>query len=53
MADAYPTLSVVIPTLNEEALLSECIAHIYEADPNIEIIIADGGSTDRKVKIAV
>jgi len=53
MARIYPTLSVVIPTLNEEAILSECISHIYEADPNVEIIIADGGSTDLTMKIAV
>lgn len=53
MAGAYPTLSVVIPTLNEEAILSECISHICKTDPNVEIIIADGGSTDRTLKVAV
>ena len=53
MAGAYPTLSVVMPTLNEEAILSECISHIYKADPDAEIIIADGGSKDRTMKIAV
>jgi cellulose synthase/poly-beta-1,6-N-acetylglucosamine synthase-like glycosyltransferase len=53
MAGAYPKLSVVIPTLNEEFILSECISHVYKADPNVEIIVADGGSTDRTIKIAV
>ena len=53
MAGSYPKLSVVIPTFNEEAILSECMSHIYEADPNVEIIIADGGSTDLTMKIAV
>lgn len=53
MAGAYPKLSVVIPTLNEEFILSECISHVYKTDPNVEIIIADGGSTDRTMQIAI
>lgn len=48
---AGKTLSVIVPTLNEEAHL----AHLMEAlqlDFPHEIIVADGGSTDATVAIA-
>ncbi|MFC1846010.1 TIGR04283 family arsenosugar biosynthesis glycosyltransferase [Chloroflexota bacterium] len=45
-------ISVVIPTLNEEATLHSCISNIKEVDPEIEIIVADGGSIDDTVRIA-
>lgn len=38
-------ISVVIPALNEEALVSEAIASV--AREAAEVIVADGGSTDR------
>ena len=43
------TLSVVIPTLNAAATLSATLASLDGAD---EIVIADGGSTDRTRDIA-
>lgn len=44
--------SVIIPTLNEEKYLPAVLEHLINFDENIEIIIADGGSTDSTVKIA-
>lgn len=48
------TVSVVIPTLNSEKTLRDCLKSIAEQDypyDNLEIIIADGGSTDRTLDI--
>ncbi len=39
-----PTISVVIPTLNEEASLADAIRSASDAD---EIVVVDGGSSDR------
>ena len=46
-----PWLSVVIPTLNEEAYLAQAI-HSARQCPDVEIIVVDGGSTDRTCEIA-
>jgi len=46
------TLSVVIPTWNEELALPETIRHL-RANPEVkEIIVADGGSRDLTCKVA-
>jgi rSAM/selenodomain-associated transferase 2 len=45
-------LSIVIPTLNAEATLARTLAPL-EAAPSLgEILVVDGGSTDRTVEIA-
>jgi rSAM/selenodomain-associated transferase 2 len=44
-------ISVVIPTLNEEASLAETLAQLRNID-GLEIIVADGGSTDRTIALA-
>lgn len=50
-----PTISVLIPTLNAERYIGECLtsvrAQIYPAD-RIGVVIADGGSTDGTLEIA-
>jgi succinoglycan biosynthesis protein ExoA len=50
-----PMVSVVIPTLNEERHIETCLASIlatgYPAD-RFEVLIVDGGSSDRTVDIA-
>ena len=45
------SISVVIPTLNEEAAIGRAIRSCREAGP-CEVIIVDGGSRDRTVEIA-
>ncbi|RLI71486.1 hypothetical protein DRO97_09820 [Archaeoglobales archaeon] len=50
-----PTVSVVIPTYNSEKTLKQCLESIVNQDypkEKIEIILADGGSTDRTLEIA-
>ncbi|MGB5943735.1 MAG: TIGR04283 family arsenosugar biosynthesis glycosyltransferase [Leeuwenhoekiella sp.] len=47
-------LSIIIPTLNEEFQINEVLNHLINASSGkfeIEIIIADGGSTDRTEEI--
>jgi Glycosyltransferases involved in cell wall biogenesis len=48
-------ISVVIPSLNEEKLISRTLSQ-FDADLkskyNVEVIISDGGSTDDTMKIA-
>ncbi|MCC6795057.1 MAG: TIGR04283 family arsenosugar biosynthesis glycosyltransferase [Candidatus Hydrogenedentes bacterium] len=46
-----PYLSVVIPTLNEERHISSTLESLGTAN-DLEIIVADGGSTDRTRTIA-
>lgn len=52
--DLLPSLSIVIPTLNAERVLEQCLAAIrsqsYPQD-KIEIIIVDAGSIDRTIEI--
>jgi rSAM/selenodomain-associated transferase 2 len=45
-------ISVIIPTLNEESNIRKCIEHIRMERGVSEIIIADGGSTDRTIELA-
>jgi GT2 family glycosyltransferase len=47
-------VSVVIPTLNSEGTIAECLKSIFSNDnpPKFEVMVVDGGSTDNTVKIA-
>ena len=50
-----PRLSVIMPTLNAEAILENCLASIARQDyprEKIEILLADAHSTDRTREIA-
>ncbi len=48
-----PEVSVVIPALNEEGELGECLASLARQDfPAFEVIVVDNGSTDRTSFIA-
>ena len=48
----YPKVSIIIPTYNEEKNIEECLDTLMNQDhTNYEIIVVDGGSTDRTVEI--
>lgn len=50
-----PSISVLIPTLNAASVLEKCLTSIVKQDypkEKLEIIIADGGSTDKTLEIA-
>ena len=48
-----PRFSVIVPTLDEEALLGETLRRAKAAlGPGAEVIVVDGGSRDRTTKIA-
>ncbi len=44
-------ISVIIPTLNEENQLRAQLA-VLQAGPDLQVIVADGGSTDQTRKVA-
>jgi rSAM/selenodomain-associated transferase 2/rSAM/selenodomain-associated transferase 1 len=44
-------LSVIIPTLNEEAEIGETLATVFRGSPD-EVIVVDGGSTDDTCALA-
>jgi rSAM/selenodomain-associated transferase 2 len=45
------SISIIIPTLNEEENIKRCLDSLVNI-PGIEVIIVDGGSNDRTVQIA-
>lgn len=47
-------ISVVVPALNEEKYLSGCLESLTKQcyDEDYEVIVVDGGSTDRTVEVA-
>ena len=50
-----PTISIIIPTLNSERTLNDCLASIrkqYYPQEALEIIVIDGGSSDATKMIA-
>lgn len=50
----WPKVSVITPTLNAERALDLCFSSIKDQDYKgiIEIVVADGGSTDKTLEIA-
>ena len=48
-----PKISIVIPTLNAEAYLGQCLSSIRkQAYSDVEVLIIDGGSKDRTADVA-
>ena len=52
--DSLPAgrLSVIVPTVNEAALIAGFLAHLRERIPGAEIIVVDGGSNDQTAALA-
>ena len=48
---AWPSVSVIVPTINEESCLTRCLAAVTVTDVR-EVIVVDGGSTDDTLSIA-
>jgi cellulose synthase/poly-beta-1,6-N-acetylglucosamine synthase-like glycosyltransferase len=52
MVHAYPSVSLVVPVLNREADIGECLDSLLRIDyPILEIIVIDDASTDRTQQI--
>lgn len=54
-AHPFPSVSVVIPVLNSEKTLRVCLESVFSQDypkSKYEVILVDGGSTDRTLEIA-
>lgn len=53
MIDAeHPLVSVVMPSLNQAAFLTEAIESVLDQDwPHLELLVSDGGSTDGSLDI--
>ena len=47
-----PTISVIIPAYNEEAFLPRTLGCLFAQPGYFEIIVVDGGSTDRTLERA-
>jgi len=47
-----PTVSVIIPTLQEEDYIEETLSNLKKVTTSIEVIVVDGGSRDKTVEIA-
>jgi len=45
-------ISVIVPTLNEEGLIADCLSDLVKNHAPDELIVADGGSVDRTLEIA-
>lgn len=55
-SQTIPTLSVVLPCLNEERTLAACIGEVRHyaemSKLSVEIVVADNGSSDRSIEIS-
>lgn len=47
-----PSVSVIIPTLNECSTIAGTVSALQRAGDGVEVIVADGGSQDRTTEIA-
>lgn len=45
-------ISVIVPTLDEEKIIASTLKSLENFDSSLEIIIADGGSTDKTLELA-
>src|SRR5947207_15978438 len=47
-----PFVSIVVPVLNEAALIGPFLRHLETLHPAVEVIVVDGGSTDQTLTMA-
>ncbi len=47
-----PSISIIVPVLNEARLIAPFLRHLHERAPGAELIVTDGGSTDGTGRIA-
>ena len=52
MQKTKPAVSVIIPTLQEEAYIEKILSNLRKIQSPIEIIVVDGGSSDKTVQKA-
>lgn len=45
-------ISVIVPTRNEEELLSRCLESVLSEKEELELIVVDGNSSDRSLEVA-
>lgn len=46
------SFSVVVPALNEERFITGTVRHLFAMNPGVEVVVADGGSSDGTVQMA-
>jgi rSAM/selenodomain-associated transferase 2 len=46
------SVSVIVPTLNEEGEIASFLEHVCGLEPGLDVIVADGGSSDGTVEAA-
>ena len=51
-AGSSPNVSIIVPVLNEAALIRAFLEHLRERAPDAEIIVVDGGSSDGTAEFA-
>ena len=52
MVPSVSRLSIIVPVLNEAALIGPFLTHLRARAPNAEVIVVDGGSEDNTCAIA-
>ena len=54
MPESLPFVTIVVPTLNEERYIEACLRSLIDSvrDIRCEILVVDGGSSDRTVELA-